>query len=195
MIARRWPAGVCAGVVMVAVASTVASAQSAQPYSVQASFLAASQKIGNSLVSGPGFEGQLRYTPAALWSIGVGFQYSSHSSSGDEIRIMGGFIEPRYAFDIGSDRVAPYIAGRLALLRQVLTLDEEPTLEFSSGGTAFGGGAGMLIRLSPTVNIDLGAAFVSQGFRDASDGGVEILFKRFSGYVAKAGFSFGFGTR
>ncbi|HKS05591.1 MAG TPA: outer membrane beta-barrel protein [Gemmatimonadaceae bacterium] len=194
MIARRWPAALCTGVFMVAVAFT-ARAQSAQPYSIQASFLAASQKIGDRLVSGPGFEGQLRYTPASLWSVGVGFQYSSHTSGGDEIRIMGGFIEPRYAFDIGSDRVAPYIAGRIALLRQVLTLDEQPLLEFSSGGTAFGGGAGMLIRLSPKVNIDLGAAFVSQGFRDASDGPVEIRFNRFSGYIAKAGFSLGFGTR
>jgi hypothetical protein len=195
MIARRWPAAGCAGVVLVALATAGAGAQSAQPYSIQASFLAASQKIGSRLVTGPGFEGQLRYTPAALWSVGVGFQYSSHTSGGDEIRIMGGFIEPRYAFDIGSDRIAPYIAGRLALLREVLTLDEQPLLEFSSGGTAYGGGAGMLIRLSPKVNIDLGAAFVSQGFRDASDGPVEIQFTRFSGYVAKAGFSLGFGTR
>lgn len=195
MIVHRWPAAVFAGVMQLAVATSTASAQSAQPYSLQASFLMGSQKIGSGNVGGAGFEGQLRYTPPSPWSLGVGFQYTSHSQGGDEIRIMGGFFEPRYAFDIGSNRIAPYIAGRIALLRQVLTLDEQVGLEFSSGGTAFGGGAGFLFRLTPSVNVDVGAAFVNQGFRDSSDGAVEITFSRFNGYVAKAGFSFGFGTR
>jgi opacity protein-like surface antigen len=172
-----------------------AAAQSGQTWSLQASVLAASQNIGDEAVNGVGFEGQLRYTPPKVYSFGVGFQYSTHTSGEDKITIMGAFLEPRYVVDIGSDRIAPYIAGRLAFLRQSLTLSEQSGLEFKSSGTAIGGGAGMLIRLTPKINIDIGAAFVNQGFGDASDGGINVSFERFNGYVAKAGFSFGFGSQ
>jgi hypothetical protein len=65
----------------------------------------------------------------------------------------------------------------------------------SSWGSAFGAGAGLLILGTERINIDIGAAFVSQSFGDASSGGTTFEFARFTGYVAKAGLSFGFGTR
>jgi len=195
--------GIVAVVAAVHIAGATARealAQSAQPFSVQASLLAASQKIGKSAISGFGFEGQLRYTPLSLWSLGVGVQYSAHSSGDESIDITGVFLEPRYAVDIGSDRFAPYLAGRLAFLRESATLFQDPQsptvlLEVSSNGSAFGAGAGLLIRGSARVNIDIGAAFVSQSFGDASSQGTTFTFARFTGYVAKAGVSIGFGSR
>jgi hypothetical protein len=193
MIARKL-ALILTGVAGTALLPIAGGAQSAQPWSLQASALAASQTISSGdPINGVGFEGAIRYTPS-LWSFGGGFQLSTHESGDDNIRIMGVFFEPRYAFDIGSNRFAPYIAGRLAFLNQKLELGEQPDADFGSSGTAFGAGAGVIIRLTGRVNIDIGAAFVNQGFGDAEDQGITVELPRFNGYVAKAGFTFGLGS-
>lgn len=184
----------------IVVPATHIAAQSAQPWSIQASVLAASQQIGGSAISGIGFEGQLRYTPASVWSVGAGVQYSSHPSGNEKIDIVGGFLEPRYAIDIGSDKVAPYLAARLAFLHESSTLDVDPGVtvtlaDFSSNGSAFGAGAGVLFRATARINIDIGAAFVRQSFSSANSGGSTANFASFTGYVAKAGLSLGFGSR
>lgn len=185
----------CATVLTVSLLSAPCAirAQSAQPWSVQASFLAASQKIGDEAVNGSGFEVMVRYTPA-VWSVGAGFQTSVHESGDDKITISGGFLEPRWAVDVGSDRVAPYLAGRLAILRATTQLGSEG-LEVTSSGNAFGAGAGLLIRATSRINVDIGAAFVRQSFKDVEGEGRTVTFEPFTGYVAKAGFSFGFGSR
>lgn len=171
-------------------------AQSAQPWSVQPSFLAASQDINETLVSGVGFEGQVRYTPASLWSGGLGVRYSTHSSGDESIDITGLFFEPRYTLDIGSDRAVPYLAGRVSALRQSADLNTSGGLvSVTSNGFGIGAGAGILVRLTDRVNADGGAALVNQGFGDAREGGVTVSFDRFFGYVAKVGVSIGFGTR
>ena len=170
-----------------------AFAQSAQPWSVQGSVLVDNQNINGKLISGAGFEGMLRYTPS-VWSVGLGYQYSTHSSNGETLNLSGVFVEPRYALDIGSDRVAPYLAGRVGILKQSSTL--RVAGDVSSNGTAFGGGAGFLIRASKTVNFDIGAAFVQQSFGDAKgNGNTTVTFKSFTGYVAKGGISIGFGGK
>lgn len=166
-------------------------AQSAQSWSVQGSLLAANQSLNGKLISGIGFEGQLRFTPS-VWSVGAGVQYSSHSSNGETLNLSGLFVEPRYALDVGSDRFAPYLAGRIALLHESSNLNNAPNV--SSNGFAFGGGAGFLIRASKTVNFDFGAAIVSQSLDNAtaSNGNV-VAFKTFAGYILKGGVSIGFG--
>jgi hypothetical protein len=172
-------------------------AQSAQPWSLQASLLAAGQSLNDGIVSGFGFEGQIRYAKS-LWSFGLGFQTSKHTADDEHITISGVFFEPRRAFDVGSLRFAPYIAGRIAVLRESAMLHDpvNPTTELfetSSGGSAFGAGAGFIIRATETVNIDIGAAFVSQSFSAVRGEGRVWEFSRFTGYVAKGGLSFGFG--
>lgn len=179
-----------------ALAPSILAAQSAQPWSAQPSFLAASQDINDQLVSGVGFEGQLRYTPASLWSGGLGVRYSTHSSGDESIDIAGLFVEPRYTVDVGSDRAVPYLAGRIALLRQSADLATAGgTVSVSSSGFGVGAGAGLLVRLTERVNADAGAALVNQGFSDAREGDISVTFDRFFGYVAKLGVSIGFGER
>jgi hypothetical protein len=105
-------------VLVVALTGTIAitrglQAQSAQPYSIQGSVLAAGQNLNDGLVLGVGFEGQLRYAKG-VWSVGLGYQTSKHTAEDEFIKISGFFLEPRRAFDIGSSSFAPYIAGRVA---------------------------------------------------------------------------------
>jgi hypothetical protein len=137
------------------------------------------------LESGPGGEVQVRVTPS-LWSYGAGLQYSTHSlstNSNYSVGLSGVFFEPRRVFDIGSAKYAPYMSGRLAYLKLAADLGSSNTTSGTSGigqvgrasnppvslsvaqraglelsATGFQGniGGGVLTRLSPRVNLDLG---------------------------------------
>jgi hypothetical protein len=179
-----------------AVTAATAHAQSAQPYSLQASALFTTANVGSggSGVAGAGVEGQLRYT-SGLWSLGGGVQYSSHSSRNDvtdrddNIKLTGVFVEPRRTFVVASPRVGPYLALRGALLRQSNNFGGS-----SSNGYAFGGGGGVIVALTDRVNLDGGAAVLRQSLGEFTIGAQEFRFGMLTSYVAKAGVSIGFGS-
>lgn len=132
------------------------SAQSAQLFSVQGSGLYEGLSYSE-VDDGLGFEAQVRYTPSA-WSFGAGFQYTSHSvtTGNGRINLYGGFLEPRYSLDVGSSNVAPYLSGRLSLSK----LSANTTrLSGSTNGVSLNGGGGLLIRVGPRLNLDLGATY------------------------------------
>lgn len=157
-------------------------AQSAQRFSVQASglYVRTSGEAFEGLKAGPGVEAQFRFTPS-LWSIGIGGQMSSHSlteEGAEDITdvLAGVFIEPRRVLDIGSSRVAPYLSARLAYLQQSIEtdidVDEDGFAETATTLTASGGqvnaGGGLLLRLTPRLNLDLGATYGLIKFGDAT---------------------------
>lgn len=150
----------------VAVTTPSARAQSAQRYSVQASgiFVGTFGEAYDGLKSGPGIEAQFRITPSA-WSFGFGIQGSTHSFDvegleSESVTLAGVFFEPRRVIDVGSSQVAPYVSARLAVLQQSLDLDiDGTTVSASANGVQVNGGGGILVRLSPRVNLDLGATY------------------------------------
>ncbi|MCC6928156.1 MAG: outer membrane beta-barrel protein [Gemmatimonadaceae bacterium] len=152
---------------------TAAAAQSAQRYSVQASgiFVGTFGEAYDGLKSGVGLEAQFRITPSA-WSYGFGLQGSSHkfddATLGEEtVTLSGIFFEPRRVLDVGSSQFAPYLSARLAFLQQSLDLDVNGTaVSASASGAQVNGGGGVLIRLSPKVNLDLGATYGLIKFSD-----------------------------
>ena len=157
------------GATLTAVAAGLASAQSAQKVSLQLSVLGTSIGTGNSgSASGVGFEPQLRFNHLArsegkgTLSLGLGGQWTRHTSGPDELTISGLFLEPRWVPPVSfmEGRLFPYLSARLALLNQSNNFGS------SSGGTAFGGGGGFAFSLSPRINIDIGGALVSQSFDD-----------------------------
>jgi hypothetical protein len=134
-------------------------AQSAQPFSLQGSALV-NGVFGNvftGLQDGIGGEAQFRYTPGAL-SVGAGFQFTIHELEArmDDARLYGGFIEPRYRIHVGSNVVAPYVSGRLSVLKVGFSGGD---LSLSSSFIQLNGGGGILVRLSSRLNLDLGATF------------------------------------
>jgi opacity protein-like surface antigen len=174
-----------------------AFAQSRQPWSVQGSALYTAQDLGRTAgtVGGVGFEGQVRRTFPNV-SLGAGVQYSTHSSGPDELSLTGVFVEPRYVPGVAVGPFAPYLAGRLAVLRGSL---DAGLFEGSGSSTGFavGAGAGLIYPLTRRVNIDLGGAVLRQSLGnitldDAT--GTELAFPSFLGFVLKAGMSIGFGT-
>jgi len=139
-------------------------AQSAQRVSIQTSalFVGTSGSAYQGINAGPGLEMQLRYTPS-LWSFGVGAQVSRHGLSepgfgGERVMLAGAFFEPRRVFEVSSPSFAPYASGRLAFLRQSIDLTVEGTrASASASGAQVNVGGGVLMRLTPRVNLDLGA--------------------------------------
>jgi len=147
-------------------------AQSAQKWSVQISGIGVGgggDAFGG-VSTGWGGEAQIRYTPGSF-SVGVGFQYSSHDFEDPEltqtvpVKYYGPFLEPRYVLDIHSSKLATYLSARLAWLSQSADFQEFAATAKGSGFQINGGG-GVLVRLSDRINLDLGATFGTIHFGD-----------------------------
>jgi hypothetical protein len=207
----------------VAALAPALAAQSAQRWSIQASALGVGV-FGDAyegLTSGFGGEAQVRVTPS-LWSYGFGGQLSQHSLDGftEKISLMGVFFEPRRVFDVGSGKIAPYLSARLAYLRQSgsfevglgrlaqtpdpdvrLSLQRRAELSLAASGFQGNVGGGVLVRMSPRVNLDLGVTLGLIRFGDVTakvDGEGAGSFAGTSGTgqnaVFRAGLAFGLGA-
>jgi hypothetical protein len=140
------------------------TAQSAQMVSLQFSGLGALPFGGglDNVSEGFGWEAQLRVNPSAF-SIGAGVEQTFHEIVGfsqRDVTLFGGFLEPRYVIDFGSDNAVLYISSRLALSQIKF---QEGTFESTGTGYTLNGGGGFLIRLSDRANLDLGASI---GYKD-----------------------------
>jgi hypothetical protein len=145
-----------------ALASVVGSrleAQSAQAISLQVSglFNKVFGDVFGGLHSGYGGEAQIRYTPGAL-SFGAGFQFTTHELDNFEenAQFYGVFLEPRYRIHTGSNVVAPYLSARFSRLKMGFSGDD---LSVSSSFIQINGGGGLLYRVGPRFNLDLGATY------------------------------------
>lgn len=140
------------------------TAQSAQLVSLQFSGLGALPFGGGlkSVSEGFGWEAQLRVNPSAF-SIGAGAEQTFHEVVGfaeREVILFGGFLEPRYVIDFGSDNAVLYVSSRIALSQIKL---QQGTFESTGTGYTLNGGGGLLIRLTNRTNLDLGASI---GYKD-----------------------------
>lgn len=132
-------------------------AQSAQTFSLQVSGLVNGvlKEVFVGMQNGVGAEAQFRYTPGAL-SLGAGFQFTIHElqERSDNARFYGGFVEPRYRIHAGSNVAAPYVSARFAVFKVGFSGED---LSLSSTLLELNGGGGVLVRLGPRVNLDVGA--------------------------------------
>jgi hypothetical protein len=198
---------------LVGLIASEAHAQMGHRYSVQFSALGATLfgEEFEEIDAGFGVEGQLRVTPGRF-SIGLGLQYTQHGTTGFEgledmtFKLWGPFLEPRLVVDVGSDTAAPYLSGRLSILREQGNVDFNFVDEFGNvtpveisayaWGVLANAGGGVLFALSPRMNVDLG---VTIGFGSFGEGTVEVegtevaTFDGTSGgnVVFRAGVSFG----
>ncbi len=209
--------------VAVSFAALPLGAQSAQRWSLQASglYVGVYGDAYDGLDAGVGGEAQARITPS-LWSYGFGLQYSSHGLKNlpsTNVALTGVFFEPRRVFDVGSGKYAPYLSSRIAVLRQsanfdvadgrvaqqtppdvTLSVRQRAALEVSATGFQGNVGGGVLTRLSPRVNLDIGATLGVIKFGDAKatvDGRDAGSFEGTSGtgqnLVVRAGLAIGLG--
>jgi hypothetical protein len=104
--------------------------------------------------------------------------------------MTGGFVEPRYVIDVGSDAAAPYLAGRFAV-SQIFV--EEGTETSSALGITVNGGGGVLVNLGSALNLDLG---VTMGWKSLGRATIsETVFDLGTGgnLIARAGLALGIG--
>lgn len=130
--------------------------------------------------AGFGADVQARYSWGSV-SVGVGGVLTSHGVDGvdEKLSSRGVFVEPRYVFRTGSGSVAPYLAGRAALLWW--SLDTQGS-EFRRSGRAFGAEGGILVRLGGRADLD-----VMVGYYAVSFGDIEIDGSEFSGTDVSGG--------
>jgi hypothetical protein len=170
----------------------VTSAQSAQMVSLQFSGLAM-YPFGGSMDAvdvGAGWEAQLRLNPSAF-SIGAGVEQTFHKRlTGQDMTLLGGFIEPRYVIDIGSNSAVMYLSGRAAISQVKFTQGNQTN---SGTGYTLNGGGGLLFRLSDRVNLDAGATL---GFKDLGEmtiGSFLIDLGTGANVVGRVGLAIGLG--
>jgi hypothetical protein len=161
-------------------------AQSAQAISLQVSGLynGLYGDVFDNLNSGLGGEAQIRYTPGAL-SLGAGAQYTVHSLDEpftEDAQLIGGFFEPRYRIYTGSNVVAPYVSARFSYLNMAFSGDD---LWVTSDFIQLNAGGGLLYRLGPRFNLDLGATF---GWNRLGEGSFNSRTRgRISAFSAESG--------
>jgi hypothetical protein len=175
------------------------AAQTAQAISVQVSGLynGVFGNVFDGLQDGVGGEAQIRYTPGAL-SVGAGFQFTNHGLEmrPEDTRLYGGFLEPRYRIHTGSNVIAPYLSARFSLLKVGFSGGD---LSVSSTFIQLNGGGGVLYRLGPRLNLDLGATYgynrLGSGTLRSERNGTQTPFPSSSGsnVVVRFGFAVGIG--
>mgnify|MGYP001248559653 FL=1 len=131
--------------------------------------------MANRVRPGYGFDisGVIPVQPPLL--VAIGFQYSSHPTNDSTSSHLGAlqlYLEPRFALR-ESGPVIPYLSAHVGLLRwsqDVLLEDDSGMLAFANevqSGTAFGVGAGVLIRVTPHMR-----GYFSAGFQKVSLGSI-----------------------
>lgn len=142
-----------------AVLGAAAQSQSVQRLSLQgsgAALFATKNDPNFESKTGLGYEVQARYT-FSRFSIGAGYQRSTVFSSPTldlNLALSLGFIEPRYVIAAGS-MVAVYVAGRLGAGKLVCNKD----CQAKETNLSYGGGGGLLFKLSRRLSADLGAQY------------------------------------
>jgi len=125
--------------------------------------------------------------------MGAGIEQTFHdieNTAGRTVKMTGGFVEPRYVIDVGSDAAAPYLAGRFAV-SQIFV--EEGTETSSALGITVNGGGGVLVNLGSALNLDLG---VTMGWKSLGRATIsETVFDLGTGgnLIARAGLALGIG--
>lgn len=119
---------------------------------------------------GIGAEGSLWFRMGDSWLLGGGVQYTSHheDSFDTNIGVLGIFAEPRYRFTTGGGKPTPFVAGRLAWLRQSGSV---AGTGFNATGFLLGGGGGVAIGLGTRVDLEVEVLLGLVSFGDVTVGG------------------------
>lgn len=124
--------------------------------------------------AGMGFEGNVMFPAGKAFMVGGSLQWSTHNNAlSDDLTAIGIFGEGRYLFrSTSGSKVTPYVGGRFGYARGTQTISAAElggstgSVDLSAGGLTFGGGAGLMIGLSPTIALDLNGMIHSVSFGD-----------------------------
>ena len=99
----------------------------------------------------------------------------------------------------GSERIAPYVAGRAGYLRsrwddqEVDDQTGKEAARFYANGLALSAGGGLLIRLGSRLNLDLGASVGQITFGETDVDGQTVDLGKVNQWTIRAGLLLGIG--
>jgi hypothetical protein len=124
--------------------------------------------------AGMGFEANVMFPAGKAFMLGASGQWSTHNNDfSDDLTALGIFGEGRYLFRSASgSKLTPYVGGRLGWARGAQTVSASEvggstgSVDLTASGLVFGGGAGVMIGLSPSVSLDINGMIHSVSFGD-----------------------------
>ncbi len=105
----------------------------------------------------------------------LGFRYSAHGIKGvpERYRLSGFYLEPRYAFHMFSDRVAPFLGARVGIVWEAVI---DRGAQVSSTGYATGLSLGAQYRLDRRILLEAGIGLGATRFGDFTFEGASQWF-------------------
>ncbi len=121
--------------------------------------------------SGPGLDIGVRFAVAERVYLAFGSQWNFHGVdfSDDDWNVLAVFVEPSVVLLPGAG-VEPFIAGRVAWLRQSITA---PSGHRTGNGVGFGGFLGLRIPIANRLAVEVAAPLYAVSFGDVEVDGVE----------------------
>ena len=121
---------------------------------------------------GVGYGGEigLRYGITPRISLGLSGHGSWHEAAGldESLRLLGVFLEPRYAFGWPDDGIRPYVGLRVGVARWSASRSADSlSADVRADGLQAGGTAGVAYSLSGSVSLEAAAAASLLSFGDA----------------------------
>jgi len=125
--------------------------------------------------AGMGLEANVMFPAGKAFMLGASGQWSTHNDAvfSDNTTALGIFAEGRYLFrSTSGTKLTPYVGVRAGWAQGTQTAQASElggssgSLDASSSGFAFGGGAGVMIALSPSLSLDVNGMIHSVSFGD-----------------------------
>lgn len=131
--------------------------------------------------SGPGLDIAVRFAAGERLYLAFGGQWNSNGVdfSDDDWNVLAFFVEPSFVLSTGTV-VEPFIAGRVAWLRQSITA---PSGHRTGNGVGFGGFVGLRIPLAARLSGEVTVPFYGVSFGDVDVDGVRRQDSDSSGRV------------
>ena len=125
--------------------------------------------------AGMGLEGNVMFPAGKALMLGASAQWSTHNDAvlSDNTTALGIFAEGRYLFRSASgSKLTPYVGARAGWAQGTQTAQatelggSSGSVDASASGFAFGGGAGVMIALSPSLSLDVNGMMHTISFGD-----------------------------
>jgi len=161
---------VCATACLLAVTATRATAQGSVELSVAGAWLSPTGGDFSDTHSGFGTDLAVRIPTGERYTLGGGVHWSRHGVdfADDAYDVLAVFAEPRLLLGSREGSARPFVAGRVAWVREAITVG---TQDRAATGLGLGFLVGVLIPVSDVLALEAGAGGYHLAFGDFSSGG------------------------
>lgn len=170
---RRTKTSACATVLLLAVAASSASAQRSVELSLAGGWLSPTGGDFSDTHSGFATDLAVRAPTGGRYTVGGGLHWSRHGVdfTDDAYDVLAVFAEPRVLLGSGEGSARPFLAGRIAWVREAITVG---TQDRSANGLALGLLVGVVVPVSDGLDVEAGVGGYHLAFGDFSAGGTGL---------------------